>query len=238
MTPTELSEVLRLHALWLAHEKGGVRADLSGADLSGADLSGATLSGANLTDANLTAAYLSGANLSGAYLSDAYLWGANLSGANLSCADLSCADLTRADLSGADLTDANLTAAGLTDANLSGAYLSGAKSRLPIPAVPQLHVKILEKLEAGGELDMSTWHRNDAACETAHCRAGWAIHLAGTEGAALERKVGSAAAGALITAASCPYLTTVPDFFCDDSTALADITRCAQIERSTGEKLP
>lgn len=39
----EMKEVLRLHKLWRFGEKGGVRADLSGADLRSADLSGADL---------------------------------------------------------------------------------------------------------------------------------------------------------------------------------------------------
>jgi hypothetical protein len=40
-------------------------------------------------------------------------------------------------------------------------------------------------------LDTKVWHK----CETTHCIAGWAIHLAGAEGAELERMFGSASAG-------------------------------------------
>ena len=47
MTPEKLAEILAAHKLWLNDEKGGVRADLSGADLSKANLSGATLRGAD-----------------------------------------------------------------------------------------------------------------------------------------------------------------------------------------------
>ena len=43
MKQTELTEVLRLHRMWLSGKDSGVRADLSGADLRGADLSGADL---------------------------------------------------------------------------------------------------------------------------------------------------------------------------------------------------
>ena len=39
----DIKETLRLHALWLADQEGGVRADLSGADLSGANLYEANL---------------------------------------------------------------------------------------------------------------------------------------------------------------------------------------------------
>jgi hypothetical protein len=70
MTP-EIEEKIRKHALWLANEDGGERADLSGADLSEADLSEADLSGADLSGADLRWAYLRWANLSGADLSDA-----------------------------------------------------------------------------------------------------------------------------------------------------------------------
>ncbi len=128
----------------------------------------------------------------------AYLTGANLTGANLT---------------GADLTGAYLTGTVLTGADLTGAHLTGA------PVVPNLHTKILAAIGAGGALDMSTWH----TCETTHCRAGWAIALAGPEGAKLEAEVGPAMAGALITLASCPWMNRVPDFYSDNATARADI---------------
>ena len=49
----ELDKIIKDHKKWVFNEKGGKRADLSGADLSGANLSGADLSGANLSRANL-----------------------------------------------------------------------------------------------------------------------------------------------------------------------------------------
>lgn len=70
MNLDELTEILRLHKLWLAG-KEGKRADLEGADLEGA---------------NLRWAYLERAYLEGAYLQRANLRGANLRGANLSMA--------------------------------------------------------------------------------------------------------------------------------------------------------
>ena len=36
MTPEKLDEILAAHKLYLAHKKGGSRANLRGADLSGA----------------------------------------------------------------------------------------------------------------------------------------------------------------------------------------------------------
>jgi hypothetical protein len=61
MTPDQLKEILCLHALWLAGNLKGVRANLTGADLTGADLTYTNLTGANLTGADLTGADLTGA---------------------------------------------------------------------------------------------------------------------------------------------------------------------------------
>lgn len=63
ITKEEPDKILRKHKLWLADEKDGERADLSGANLSRADLSRANLSGANLRRADLSGANLSGADL-------------------------------------------------------------------------------------------------------------------------------------------------------------------------------
>ena len=101
MTPEKLAEILAAHKLWLNDEKGGVRANLSGATLSYANLSGANLRGADLSYADLSGATLSYANLRGADLSYANLSYANLSYANLSGATLSYANLSYANLSGA-----------------------------------------------------------------------------------------------------------------------------------------
>ncbi len=109
---TDLTETLRLHALWFAGDPAGVRADLIGADLRGADLTGAYLHGAGLREADLT--------------------GADLTGAYLRRADLIGADLTRADLRGADLTGAYLHGAGLREAGLRGANLYRAIGIIPL----------------------------------------------------------------------------------------------------------
>ena len=71
-----ITEILRLHAMWLRGEEGGQKADLSKANLSKADLSGANLIKADLRWADLSEADLRGANLSGANLSKADLLGA------------------------------------------------------------------------------------------------------------------------------------------------------------------
>jgi len=227
------------------------RANLSGADLSGAYLARADLSGAYLAGADLSGAYLARADLSGAYLADAYLAGADLSRADLSDADLARAYLARADLSDADLADAYLAGADLSGADLAGVYLARAKNvpnitqsirttvelrawqreralrfraRFPdVPVIEQLDAKILAALESGaGTLDMSTWHR----CETTHCRAGWAIALAGDAGAALEQRFGAEDAGRRIYLAS---TGRVPDFFANNEDALADMREQAAL---------
>jgi uncharacterized protein YjbI with pentapeptide repeats len=167
----------------------------------------------------LKEALRSDANLRDADLRDADLSGADLRDADLSGADLSGADLSDANLRGADLRDANLRGADLRDANLRDADLSGAKGLPPIPAIVNIDAAILTAISRpDARLEMGDWH----FCETTHCRAGWAVHLAGEPGYALERAVGPAAAGALIYAASGSHPT--PDFYCDNEAALADIT--------------
>ena len=76
--PTNLKEVLRLHALWLNGGEIGERADLRETKLAGADLGEADLRRANLVGANLRWADLRRANLEGADLREADLIGADL----------------------------------------------------------------------------------------------------------------------------------------------------------------
>jgi hypothetical protein len=89
---------------------------------------------------------------------------------------------------------------------------------LPIPVVNKIDSAILAAIEHGGELNMSNWHKY----QTTHCRAGWAVHLSGKPGYALEEKLGTALAGALIYQASRPG-QPFPDFYTDNDAALADI---------------
>ena len=167
-------------------------------------------------------ASLSGADLRGADLSGAGLRGADLSDADLRGASLSDADLRGASLSGADLSDASLSGASLSGASLSGASLRGVKDFPFVPVVPHIDAAILTVVEAGGTLDMGDWHK----CETTHCRAGWAITLAGEAGLALERRLGPSSAGALIYAVSRDE--PVPDFFASNEAAMEDLKRGAE----------
>jgi hypothetical protein len=197
------------------------KADLRGAYLSGADLIGADLRGADLIGADLRGAYLSGADLIGADLRGADLRGADLSGAYLSGAYLSGADLSGADLSGADLIGADLSGAYLSGADLIGADLSGA------PIIEDIHAKVYAAASQPGALNMGSWH-----CGTSHCRAGWVVTLAGKEGLDLEAKIGTPAAAMAIYMASDPErwkTERLPNFYCANETALADMARMAGV---------
>jgi hypothetical protein len=227
-TPTRVK--LGLSVKW-AYESGAILrdADLSGAILRDAILSDAILSDAILSGANLSGANLSGADMSGAILIVADMSGAILSGADLRGADMSDAILSGANLRGADMSGANLSGAILRDADLSGAILSGAILR-DAPIIPNIHQAIYAAASADRALDMGEWHK----CETTHCRAGWAVHLAGAAGYELEEKIGSAAAGALIYLASDPDIGRMPNFYTTNELALADMKARAEAEKAKG----
>jgi uncharacterized protein YjbI with pentapeptide repeats len=177
------------------------KADLSGADLRWADLRWADLSGADLSGADLS--------------------GADLRWADLSGADLRGADLIGADLRGADLIGADLSGADLRWADLSGADLSGA------PIIEDIHAKVYAAASQPGALNMGSWH-----CGTSHCRAGWVVTLAGKEGLDLEAKIGTPAAAMAIYMASDPErwkTERLPNFYCANETALADMARMAGV---------
>ena len=173
---------------------------------------------APLRDADLLGADLSDADLRGADLSDADLRDADLRGA-----DLRGATLRDADLRGADLRGATLRGATLRDADLSGASLGAA------PVIEDIHAKVYAAASQPGALDMGRWH-----CGTSHCRAGWVVTLAGKEGLDLEAKIGTPAAAMAIYMASDPErwkTERLPDFYCANETALADMARMAGVSK-------
>jgi hypothetical protein len=109
-----------------------------------------------------------------------------------------------------------------------------------VPVVELLDAKILAAIESGkGRLEMSGWHGDNPrnadgeACGTTHCRAGWAIHLAGRAGYALEDRFDSAIAGRMIYLAS---TGRAPNFYeRSNEIALADIKQCAAEQTASPE---
>ena len=102
------------------------------------------------------------------------------------------------------------------DIVLGGCRISDA------PVIPDIHRAVYAAASQPGALDMSDWH-----CGTAHCRAGWVVTLAGEAGRALEARCRTSSAALLIYAASDPA-RPVPDFYCDNVTALAEMKRMAE----------
>ena len=67
---------------------------------------------------------------------------------------------------------------------------------------------------------MGTWHH---PCGTAHCLAGWTVTLSGEAGVALEARLETDAAAALIWSASTDQ--PVPNWFVSNENALADLKK-------------
>lgn len=107
------------------------------------------------------------------------------------------------------------------------------KEQLPeIPKIENIHQKIYEVASQPGCLDMDAWH----SCETTHCRAGWAVHLAGGAGYALERKTSPVFAAMQIYKAS-GYEISPCRFFDTNEEALKDMKKLAEVElQQTGGK--
>ncbi|MDE2100915.1 MAG: pentapeptide repeat-containing protein [Patescibacteria group bacterium] len=164
---------------------------------------------------------------------------ADLSGSRLSAYDFRNRDLRQVNffyaiLVGCDFRGANVLGANFRSAALSGADFRGAIGLPTAPVIPNLDRRILRAIGSkkprlgtgkGKRLEMYTYH----TCDTTHCRAGWAIHLAGKAGLELEEKYGSDAAGAFIYATS-RHDMPVPDFYASNEDALADIVKCAAQE--------
>ena len=122
---------------------------------------------------------------------------------------------------------ADLSGANLSGAYMIGAYLSVAAVKSCPVTIADIHKSVYAAASAPQALDMSNWHN---VCGTTHCRAGWVVELAGDAGRALELALGTPAAAALIYMASDPKLERIPDFYCGNSEALADMKRLAEAE--------
>ena len=74
---------------------------------------------------------------------------------------------------------------------------------------------------------MDAWH----TCDTTHCRAGWAVHLAGEDGKKLESFYGSTLVAAMrIFNESSTIPVRCTRFFETNEKAMDDIKRCADAE--------
>ena len=101
---------------------------------------------------------------------------------------------------------------------------------LTIPVIEDLDGKILDVLDSspGHWLDMGAWHSD--SCETTHCRAGWAIVVAGEAGRVLEERChDTGLAAALLYEAAYPKLPQpIPDFYDDNASAMTNMKYRAQ----------
>ena len=68
----------------------------------------------------------------------------------------------------------------LTEALLTTLTESWGINITDVPVIADIDAAIEDAIYAGGVLDMSEWHGVDNHwCGTTHCRAGWAVHIAG-----------------------------------------------------------
>ena len=117
---------------------------------------------------------------------------------------------------------------GCSDLKDAAPVEAQASQALTVPTVEDLHAKIYEAATATPEaFDMSDVH----GCSTTHCRAGWAVHLAGDAGYALEARFGWELAAMKIYDASCPgYKISPVRFYDSDEAALADMKKLAGVK--------
>ena len=129
----------------------------------------------------------------------------------------------------------------IKEAYKTGAVLRGILENVPL--IPNIDAAILAAIEENkakgtNDLDMKSWHgdedkANEAEwCQTTHCRAGYAICLAGKEGFELEKKYGPANAGMFLYLKSTPD-APIPNWTASNEAAMADIRARAEKQTST-----
>jgi hypothetical protein len=96
------------------------------------------------------------------------------------------------------------------------------------PVIENIHQKVYEAASAPKALDMTDWH----TCDTTHCRAGWAVHLAGEAGAKLERQTSTLFAAMQIYKASSKIEVSPVRFYESNEVALEDMKTCAEKEKA------
>lgn len=96
----------------------------------------------------------------------------------------------------------------------------------PVPVIENIDSAVYNVIVADPEarLYMGDWH----SCDTTHCRAGWAIHLAGDAGYALESYLGSTSLAALLIHEASGSPINPCRFFEESEEALADIENRAR----------
>lgn len=100
-----------------------------------------------------------------------------------------------------------------------------------IPIIENIHQRIFDAASQPKALNMYMWHENNENhCGTTHCRAGWAVHLAGELGYALEKATSTDFAAMQIYKASSPIEVHLHQFFVTNEEGLADMERCAKEE--------
>ena len=80
---------------------------------------------------------------------------------------------------------------------------------------------------------MDAWH----TCDTTHCRAGWAVHLAGEEGKKLEDQTSTLFAAMQIYKKSSNIRVFPPRFFEPNEIALNNMKYCAELEAQQNSEL-
>ena len=106
---------------------------------------------------------------------------------------------------------------------------TGETGNLPpieVPVIKNIHQAIFAAASAEGALNMNNVHQ----CNTTHCRAGWAVHLAGEAGYDLERRFDWNLAARMIYEAS-GYKISPVEFYKSNDDALADMKRLADLEK-------
>jgi predicted metal-dependent hydrolase len=96
----------------------------------------------------------------------------------------------------------------------------------PIPVIEDIHAKMLAAVSQPKALNMCEWH----TCETTHCRAGWAVTLAGDAGKRLEERTSTLFAAMQIYKAS-GYEISPVRFYDSNDAAMADMKRLAEVTR-------
>jgi hypothetical protein len=110
--------------------------------------------------------------------------------------------------------------------------LTSVKGR-DLPPADVARARLIEVAKAAlqpGALEMKCWYSESGGCGTTHCVAGWAVHLAGAEGYALEADVSQPAAGNILLGAEASGL-----FYLSNDKARSALHK---VLRDAGEEVP